>query len=159
MAQKQVPLSQANEALIQEYLDIAENAPEDLDRFLKLLSDDCMWVIRPPGITFNGKVQLKPFIKMAMGSRTHNAAYNIEVRNWFTNGEQFCVEYFHGAIITRFRLNVVENVCLVCHMREGKFDHIHEYVDTSGSILIGLGLKFLPLIVKMKSYREKSTRK
>ena len=76
---------------------------------------------------------------MAMGSRTHDAKYKVEVRKCFADGENLCVEYFHGAIVTRFRIKVVENVCLVCHIRDGRFDSIHEYVDTSGSRLVGLG--------------------
>lgn len=122
-----------NEKLIQGYLNIAVNASEDLDRTMELLSDDCTWYITPPGMTFAGKVQLRSFTKMAMGLRTHNADSKIEVRNWFANDENFCVEYFHGAIVTGLRIKVVENVCLVCHMRDGKFDRIHEYVDTSNS--------------------------
>ncbi|HLY29360.1 MAG TPA: nuclear transport factor 2 family protein [Aggregatilineales bacterium] len=149
-------LTDSNNALIQEYLDIAINASEDLDRFSRLLSEDCIWRIMPPGVDFIGVEQVKSFSGMAMGSRSHSAGAKIEIRNWFAEGENFCVEYFHAALITRFHIRVVENVCLVCHMREGKFDHINEYVDTSGSILIGLGLRLLPLIVKLRSLFDKS---
>ncbi len=143
-------LTEANAVLIKEYLDIAVNAPEDLARFSKLLSDDCVWVIMPPGIAFNGIAQVRAFTRVAMGSRAHDAEYKVEIQNWFADEDNFCVEYFHGAIISRFHLKVVENVCLVCHMRDGKFDRIHEYVDTSRSILISLGLKFLPLILWLR---------
>jgi hypothetical protein len=34
-----------NEELIQEYLDIAVNASEDLGRTMDLLSEDCVWYI------------------------------------------------------------------------------------------------------------------
>jgi ketosteroid isomerase-like protein len=142
-------VSEANATLMQDCLDIAVNAPEDLERFARLLSDDCIWHIVPPGISFNGKAQVLSFTSMAMGSRQHNADYKIEVRNWFADGDHFCVEYVHGAIITPFHLKVMENVCLVCHMRDGKFDSIHEYVDTK-SVLIGLGLRLLPLIVRVR---------
>ena len=144
-----------NEKLIKEYLDIAVNASEDLDRFSELLSEDCVWYITPPGITFSGKEQVKSFSKMAMGSRSHNQNSKVEIRNWFADDENFCVEYFHGAIITKFHISVTENVCLVCHMRNGKFDRIHEYVDTSHSILISLGLRLLPLMVKKKPSNDK----
>jgi len=147
-------LSEYNERLIKEYMDIAANAPEDLNRFSKLLSDDCIWRIVPPGITFNGITDVRSFTGMAMGSRTHDARSRVEIRNWFADGDHFCVEYFHGALITRFRIRVTENVCLVCHMRDGKFDRIHEYVD-SGSALISLGLRFLPLIVRLRSLTGK----
>jgi ketosteroid isomerase-like protein len=143
-------LNQANEKLVRDYLDIAVNAPEDLERFATLLSDDCVWHIVPPGLSFNGKAQVLSFSGMAMGARTHDPDYKIEIRNWFADGDNFCVEYFHGAIVTRFHLKVTEIVCLVCHMRDGKFDSVHEYVDTSQSLLIGLGLKLLPLIVRLR---------
>lgn len=146
--------NKANEKLIKEYLDIAVNAPEDFGRFSKLLTDDCVWRIMPPGLTFNGIEQVKSFSKMAMGSRTHNEEYKVKILNWFANGDNFCVEYFHGALITRFNIKVTETVCLVCHMMDGKFDSIHEYLDTS-SILISFGLKLLPLIVKMRSLKDK----
>ncbi len=152
-------LSSENERLVKEYLDIAVNASENLDRFSALLSDDCIWYITPPGFAFKGKEQVKSFSAMAMGSRTHNAVAKVEIHNWFADGENFCVEYFHGAIITNFRIKVTETVCLVCHMRNGKFDRIQEYVDTSQSILIDLGLRFLPLIVKVKSFIDKHKRK
>ncbi len=140
-------ISTQNEQLVRTYLDIAVNASEDLGRFSELLSDDCVWYITPPGIAFKGKDQVRAFAGMAMGSRRHRADSQVEIRNWFADGEHFCVEYYHGAIVSRLAIRVTENVCLVCHMRDGKFDRVHEYVDTSTSILIGLGLKFLPLMI------------
>jgi ketosteroid isomerase-like protein len=148
-------LTAENEKLIQEYLDIAVNASENLDRTMDLLSEDCVWYITPPGIAFMGKKQLRSFTGMAMGSRSHNADSKVEIRTWFADGDNFCVEYFHAAILTGLRIKVVENVCLVCHMQAGKFDRIHEYVDTSQSILISLGLKLLPLIIKMRTRMDK----
>jgi ketosteroid isomerase-like protein len=148
---KQFTLSDANERLIKEYLDIAVNASEDFERFLKILTDDCVYRITPPGRVFKGKDQLSAFVKKAMGSRTHNTESKIEIRNWFTDGENLCVEYFHGALATRLHIKIRENVCFVFHMRDGKFDRLHEYVDTSGSVLVGFGLNMLPLITKGES--------
>ncbi len=142
-------ISTENERLVQEYLDIAVSASEDLGRFAELLSADCVWYIAPPGIAFQGKEQVRAFAGMAMGSRSHRADSKVEIRNWFADGEHFCVEYFHAAIVTRFAIRVTETVCLVCHMRDGKFDQVHEYVDTSASVLIGLGLQFLPVMMKL----------
>jgi len=150
-------VSEANERLIRDYLDIAVNAPEDIGRFTPLLRDDCIWHIVPPGVSFSGKAQVMSFANMAMGSRTHNADYKIEIHNWFADGDNFCVEYFHGAILGPFHIKVTEIVCLVCHMRDGQFDSVHEYVDTSQSILIGVGLKLLPLIVKLRSFTARPT--
>ena len=143
-------LTEENAVLVKDYLNVAVNAPENLERFAKLLNDDCTWTIVPPGITLVGAQQVRSFVRMAMGSRTHDAESKIEIRNWFADGDNFCVEYFHGAMVTRFHIRVTENVCLVCHMREGKFDRVHEYVDTSRSVLIGLGLKLFPLIFRVR---------
>lgn len=93
-----------------------------------------------------------------MGSRSHNDKYGIEIQNCFTDGENFCVEYFHGALATRLKLKIAENVCLVCHMKDGKFDRIHEYVDTSGSAVVGFGLKILPLMTKGTKSKPKLRR-
>jgi hypothetical protein len=71
-------VSGSNARLIQDYLDIAVNAPENLERFSTLLSDDCVWQIVPPGITFNGKAQVMSFTSMAMGSRTHNPEKHLD---------------------------------------------------------------------------------
>jgi ketosteroid isomerase-like protein len=76
------------------------------------------------------------------------------ITNWFADGDNFCVEYYHGAIITRFRIKVVENACLVCHMRDGQFDRINEYVDASRSFLIRVGLPLLPLILSRRLKKE-----
>jgi len=149
-------LKEENENLIKEYLDIAVNASEDFERFLKILTDDCVYRITPPGRVFRGKDQLRAFVKKAMGSRTHTIESKIEIRNWFTDGENLCVEYYHGALATKLRIKIRENVCFVFHMRDGKFDRLHEYVDTSGSILVGFGLKLLPLITKGESSKPKS---
>ena len=141
-------ISENNQRLINEYLDIAENASEDLSRFVALLSEDCIWSLMPPGIALNGIENVKKFIKMAMKSRKHDNKTKVEIQNWFTDGEKFCVEYYHAAYVAGIRVR--ENVCLVCRMNDGQFDRINEYVDTSGSMLIGLGLRLMPLISIIK---------
>jgi len=151
-------LAPENEALVQNYLDLAVNAPEDLDRTLELLSDECVWFITPPGISFTGRESLRRFVGVAMRSRSHDLVSKIEIRNWFAEGDHFCVEYHHEATITGVHLHVAEDVCLVCHMQAGKFDRIHEYVDTSQSGWIALGLKLLPLIVQVNSWRTARSR-
>lgn len=147
-------LSEVNDKLIKEYLDIIINTPDNYVSFSKLLSDDCVWKIMPPGIIFNGVEQIGSFLKMVMSSRTRNINYKIQILNCFADRENFCVEYSHDAIITRLHIKLVENVCLICHMQDGKFDSVHEYVDTSQSILIRIHLELLPLIIKMKSFKD-----
>ena len=42
-------LTKANEELIQEYLDIVEHDSENLERTMRLFSDDCIWEMEPTG--------------------------------------------------------------------------------------------------------------
>jgi len=148
-------VSEKNRALINEYLDIAENASENLDRFVVLLSDDCIWSLMPPGISLNGIDNVRKFVKMAMKSRKHDNRTKIKIQDWFAVGEKFCVEYYHAAYVVGIR--VKENVCLICHMKDGQFDRVNEYVDTSGSGLIKLGLWLMPIISKVKGIHYNRT--
>ena len=148
-----------NERLIKEYLDIAENDSENIERFSNCLSDDCVWALMPPGIVIEGGESVEKFCEFAMGSRKHKDKDNVKatINNWFADEDSFCVEYYHAAIITVFKLTVIENVCLVCKMRDGEFISINEYVDTSGSKLIWLGLKIMPIIAKVKGLKYKKS--
>jgi hypothetical protein len=143
-------ISQENEALIQTYLEIATNT-DDMEQFSGLIAGDCVWVMMPTGHAFKGYAQVSTLAKRAGGTRVHNEAYRVKILNWWTDGEQFCVEYQHGAIIKRLPIKGTINICLVCHMREGKFDRVHEYVHAHGLLLklvMSLGLRVLPLLVR-----------
>jgi len=148
-------LSLENEKLIKEYLDIAENDSENGERVSNIISDDCVWTLMPPGIAIVGGDSVKKFCRFAMGSRKHKDKENVKavIDNWFADEDSFCVEYYHAAIITVFKITVIENVCLVCKMRDGKFCIVNEYVDTSRSMLIWLGLKIMPLIARAKGIK------
>jgi ketosteroid isomerase-like protein len=149
-------LSQANKALIQQYLEIA-TVTDDMDHFSQLIAADCVWVMMPTGHAFKGFEQVSSLAKTAGGTRAHDEKYTVKLLNWFTDGEHFCVEYHHGAIIKGLHIKGTINICLVCHMQDGKFDRIHEYVHAHGTffkLVMSLGLRVLPLMVKRKSSKE-----
>ena len=152
-------VNEANKRLIYEYLDIAENDSENGERFADILSDDCVWTLTPPGIAIIGGESVRKFCDFAMGSRKHKNNENVKaiINNWFADGDKYCVEYYHAAIITVFKFTVIENVCLVCKMRDGKFCAVNEYVDTSRSKLIWFGLKILPFIARIKGIKTKKS--
>jgi len=152
-------LSTENENLIREYLDIAENDSKNIERFASLLSDECTWALMPPGIIIEGGDSVKKFCGYAMGARKHKGKIKAKINNWFADEDKLCVEYFHAAIITIFQITVIENVCLVCKMKNGQFTAINEYIDTSGSKLIWIGLKIMPLIARLKGIRYKKSLK
>ncbi len=144
-------ISQANEALIQEYLDIVANDSANLDRTMGLMADDCVWVMEPTGDMY----------------RTHTGQYSIQITNWFTNGEYLCIEYTHGAIltVTGVRVKVRKgggSICITLHMRDGKFDQVHEYMNGTtflAYLLTPLMLKGYMRQVKKKMSKEKRAAK
>ncbi len=106
------------------------------------------------GHAFRGFAQVSSLAKTAGGTRAHDEKHHVEILNWFTDGEQFCVEYQHGAIIKGLHVKGTIAICLVCHMQEGKFDRVHEYVHAHGilfKLIMSLGLRALPLLVKRES--------
>jgi ketosteroid isomerase-like protein len=146
-------LSQANAALIQEYLRIA-TVTDDMERFGQLIADDCVWVMMPTGHAFRGFEQVSLLAKTAGGTRTHDEAHRVQILNWFAEGDDFCVEYQHGAVVKRLGISGTINICLVCHMREGKFDRIHEYIHAHGvlfKLVMSFGLRILPLMVRART--------
>jgi hypothetical protein len=160
-------ISQANEALIQEYLDIVANDSANLDRTMGLMADDCVWVMEPTGDMYSGREELRAFIETAMSSRTHTGQYSIQITNWFTNGEYLCIEYTHGAIltVTGVRVKVRKgggSICITLHMRDGKFDQVHEYMNGTtflAYLLTPLMLKGYMRQVKNKMSKEKRAAK
>jgi len=154
-------LSQANERLIHEYLDVAAHDSENLERTMELMTDDCVWVMEPTGDTYCGSEELRAFVAGAMSSRTHSGQYGIQITNWFTDGEHLCVEYTHGAILTGTGVKIKKDVlryCITFHMRDGKFDWVHEYINATTfltRLLIPLLLRRYTRQVKKKVSKRK----
>ena len=106
---------------------------------MKYLSDDCVWIMEPSGTEYHGYKQLKTFIEIAMSGRIHDKdKHKIEILNWFNNDENLCIEYTHGAISTgNYTMGIrkvnagVLRYCITYHMREGKIDRVHEYIDAT----------------------------
>jgi ketosteroid isomerase-like protein len=145
-------LIEANEALIEQYRQIVKT--DDIDRFSTLITDDCTWTLHPTGYTFNGSAQVMAFAKIAGGTRIHDDAHRVEITNLFTDGVNLCVEYDHGFILAGLRLKGSIRICLVFHMRHGKFDRVNEYIDIGRSAWLTFvavaGLQFLTWRVKRK---------
>jgi ketosteroid isomerase-like protein len=158
----------ANEKLIQEYLDVAAHDSENLDRTMGLMADDCVWVMEPTGDTYSGKEEIEAFVGTAMSGRTHKAQYSIQISNWFTDGEYLCIEYTHGAILTGMysagiKAKIKKGIaryCITYHMRDGKFDWAHEYIQGTTfltNFAMPLMLKRMKRLVEKKLSRGTST--
>jgi hypothetical protein len=152
----------ANEALVREILDIIANDSENLQRTLRCLTEDCVWVMEPGGTKYHGIKEIEAFVEIGMSSRMHDeSGHRIEVTNWFANDENLCVEYTHGAALTgRFTFGLrgkikagVTRYCLTYHIRDGKFDRVHEYINATSwwlNALMPLGLAYLRRLAMRK---------
>jgi uncharacterized protein YggL (DUF469 family) len=136
-------ISDDNQALVKNMLEIVANDSENLERTMSYLTDDCVWVMEPGGTEYQGFEQLKAFVDVAMSGRTHDKSeHKIEIYNWFANDENLCIEYTHGALSTgkytfglRLKLKTgVSRYCITYHMREGKIDRVHEYICSTSRL-------------------------
>ncbi len=84
-------LSPANEALVHTYLDIATRT-DDMEQCSQLIAEDCVWVMMPTGHAFQGYAQVSTLAQLAERTRRHKDEYKVKMLNWWTDGEQFCVE-------------------------------------------------------------------
>jgi hypothetical protein len=142
-----------NDALVAEMLDLIANDSENLERTMNLLSDDAVWVLEPGGIEYHSSQEIRIFVRIAMAGRTHNRNNRIEITSWFADDDNLCVEYGHGAVTTgsytagiRVRMKAESSrFCITYHIRDGKFDRVHEYINGTSWWLnlltpVGLGL-------------------
>jgi len=133
-------LSEANRVLVKEWLDIVANESENLERTMRCMTDDCIWVMEPGGTEYHGFEQIRTFVGIAMSGRTHDKGqHKLEITNWFADTENLCYEYTHGAISTgKFTAGIKGEVktgllryCITCRLRDGKVDRVHEYIDST----------------------------
>ena len=154
-------LSKANQALIQEYLDIVEHDSENLERTMRLFADNILFELEPTGDIYRGKPAMQAFVDVAMSGRAHTGQYSIQITNWFTDGEQLCIEYTHGGILTgvytagikaRFEQGVAR-YCITYHMCDGKFDRMHEFIQGT-TFLANLAMPFMLKRIKRLADRQ-----
>ena len=154
-------LNKANETLVREMLDLMANDSENLERTMKYLTDDCIWVMEPGGTEYHGAAQLRGFVGIAMLGRAHDKNHKIEILNWFADEENLCVEYTHGLVSTgtftaglKVKLKTgVTRYCITYHMRDGKIDRVHEYINSSSwwlNCLMPIALAYLHRLTKKK---------
>src|SRR5260370_7731728 len=93
-------ISQANEALIQAYLERV--ASDDYKDFGTLLTDDCTFSLMPIGYTFKGRQEVMAFAETAGNRRTHDEQSKVVISNWFTNATYLYVESHPPLIINAF---------------------------------------------------------
>ena len=151
--------ARANERLCDDLIDLMTHDSENLERTLAMMSEDCIWVMEPGGTEYCGKEEIQTFAEIAMSLRTHDTGDNrLEVTNRFCFGDQLCLEYSHGMVgtnsltkllVTGFRGRIrtgVTRYCMVYHICHGKFDSVHEYINSTSvwqSFLLPIDMNYL----------------
>jgi ketosteroid isomerase-like protein len=144
-----------NEQLIQEYFRMVET--DDYAGIGSIVTDDATWTIVPIGYTWAGRRAIESLAVAAGRTRQHDERSHVEVTNWFTDGEQLCVEYRHKLILGRLPMRLmIDGYCFVFHMRDGRFDAIREYINPpniAAGVLMYLLLPLLPHLSRKRLAR------
>ena len=115
---------------------------DNLEGFMEKIDENCEWVMMATGETFHGIDEIGQLALRSMDARKHTKEAHAEFTNVFNSEDQsqMCIEYDHGAIVTEkwtgssgkhpvagTKANI--KICLVCHVKNGKWDRVHEYFD------------------------------
>jgi len=142
----------ANEQLIQAYFRMVEE--DDYAAVGSILADDATWTIVPIGYTWSGRRAIESMAIAAGRRRRHDERSHVEIKDWFTDGEQLCVEYKHKLIVGGLGLRLtVDGYCFVFHMRDGRFDAIREYINPpniAGGLMMYALLPLLPRLSRRR---------
>jgi limonene-1,2-epoxide hydrolase len=146
-----------NKELVREFIEAM--AADDKAHVLRLMSDDCEWVVVPWGYSANGHEEVEAFLGVANKTRTYKEqGQKIDINKAFTDGENLCVEITNIASLSFLpSLKASQPICLVLHMRDRKFDSVHEYF--SAPFPVSLIIRLVPLVTRIRlSARRRSKR-
>lgn len=128
-----------NAELTKEIIDNLTNDSENPHRMVQNLTEDCTWTIDPGGMAYVGLPEIRKFIDIAMASRgsKKNQPTKVTIYNWFSDGNQLCIEYGH---VFSFAAGVpglsklIGNTSMkhlnIYAMRDGKISSVHEYASS-----------------------------
>ena len=115
---------------------------DNLEGLMEYIDENVEWVIMATGETFRGIDEFRQLALRSMDARKHTKETHAEFTNVFNSEDQsqMCIEYIHGAIATEKWTGSSDirpaagarrqvKICLVCHVKNGKWDKVHEYFD------------------------------
>jgi hypothetical protein len=117
---------------------------DDLEGFMELIDDECVWEIMATGEVFAGAAKVRELAERSVAGRTHTADVHMAFVDHFNTNDRMCLEYVHEAIVTdkwpasknrpAVGTRVKVPICLVCRLKNEKFVHIDEYFDLGTAI-------------------------
>ncbi len=72
---------------------------DDIDGIMKLIDQDCEWVIMAREETFRGASEVRQLVERSVAARQHTKDTHMEFTNLFTSEDQMCLEYIHHYIV------------------------------------------------------------
>jgi hypothetical protein len=147
-------INNTSESLAREF--ISAIGANDKVHVLRLLSGDCAWLVVPWGETFKGHDEVAAFLGVANSTITHQRekGQRVEINGWFMDRENMCVEITNIASLSFFKkVKAAQPICLVLHMKDGKFDRVHEYFRAP--FPVSLIIRMVPFITRMKMRNQK----
>jgi len=119
---------------------------DDIDGFMELVDDECVWEIMATGEVFVGAANVRELAERSVAARTHTADLHMRFGDHTITDDRMYLEYVHEGIVTehwpasenrpaagsRFELPI----CLACRLKNGKFIRIYEYFDL-GTVIAG----------------------
>jgi ketosteroid isomerase-like protein len=125
------------ESFIKKFSDIFLS--DDVYGMVALTDDDCVWTVMATGEAFHGPEEVRKLAERSIAARQHTSDVHVDFKNLFSIDDQMVLEYVHHGIITASNdisvklptagTEFVLPICLVCHVKNGKFDKIDEYFD------------------------------
>jgi limonene-1,2-epoxide hydrolase len=146
-----------NKELVREFVEAM--AADDKAHVLRLVSDNCVWVVVPWGYSANGHEEVEAFLGAASKTRSYKEqGQKIEINKWFTDGENLCVEITNIASLSFLpSVKASQPICLVLQMRDGKFDRVHEYF--SAPFPISLIIRLVPLVTRLRLFAKRRSKR
>ncbi len=128
-----------HQKLVQTFKQTFLGVESDIDGFMALVAPDCEWTIMATGEKFAGIEKVRELAKRSVAGRTHTKEIKMEPTTLFAAEEHFVIEYVHNAIVTE-KWPASKNrpapgtvlsipICIVAHIKNEKFDWLHEYFD------------------------------
>jgi ketosteroid isomerase-like protein len=128
-----------HEKLIETFKKTFLSVESDIDGFMALVAPDCEWTIMATGEKFTGTEQVRELAERSTAARTHTEDIKMKPTTLFATDDYFVIEYLHRAIVTE-NWPASKNrpapgtlvsipICIVAHIRDEKFNWLHEYFD------------------------------
>jgi hypothetical protein len=103
----------------------------------------------PIAYTWTGRGSVESMASKAGGSRRHDESSKVVITNWFTDGEQLCVEYQHKPHSRAVRTaQDYRRLLLYCAHAGWPVDAIREYIKSSSipaALLVYIPVRCCPM--------------